>query len=117
MTAATTPDIKEVALRFVRALASRDYATAYAMTGRHFQERTTLKHMQAEFEAILPLDWGPTEPIEVGPTMDQWPTKQESDVGWVYVSIAGDVYSEAVSVVVTEESGELAIRDVEFGRP
>lgn len=37
--------------------------------------------------------------------------------GWVYVSIGGDVYSEAVTVVVTMDDESLRVRDVEFGRP
>jgi hypothetical protein len=43
--------------------------------------------------------------------------KEPSDVGWAYVSVGGDVYSEAVTVVVTLEEGELRGRTVEFGRP
>jgi hypothetical protein len=43
--------------------------------------------------------------------------KEPSDVGWAYVSVGGDVYSEAVTVVVTLEEGELRVRTVEFGRP
>jgi hypothetical protein len=49
--------------------------------------------------------------------MTSWPSKQPSDIGWAYVSIGGDVYSEAVTVVVTSEQGEAKIREVEFGRP
>jgi hypothetical protein len=39
------------------------------------------------------------------------------DVAWTYVSIGGDVYSEAVIVVVTVEADALKVRTVEFGRP
>jgi hypothetical protein len=49
--------------------------------------------------------------------MESWPGKEPSDVGWVYVGIGGDVYSEAVTVVVTLEDGELKVRTVEYGRP
>ena len=60
------------------------------------------------------LGWGL---LEVGQTMEAWPDKQPHDVGWAYVSIGGDVYSEAVTVVVARENGRLVIRQVEFGRP
>ena len=33
------------------------------------------------------------------------------------MSVGGDVYSEAVTVVVTREEGGLKVRAVEFGRP
>jgi putative lipase involved disintegration of autophagic bodies len=56
-------------------------------------------------------------PVEVGVTMETWPDKQPSDVGWAYVSIGGEVYSEAVIVVVALESDTLRIRTVEVGRP
>jgi hypothetical protein len=49
--------------------------------------------------------------------MTSWPGKQPADLGWAFVSIGGDVYSEAVIVVVTSENGEARIREVEFGRP
>jgi hypothetical protein len=49
--------------------------------------------------------------------MEDWPGREPSDVGWAYVSVGGDEYSEAVTVVVTLEEGELRVRTVEFGRP
>jgi hypothetical protein len=49
--------------------------------------------------------------------MTSWPDKQPADLGWAYVSIGGDVYSEAVTVVVTSEEGTPRVRAVEFGRP
>jgi hypothetical protein len=73
--------------------------------------------MQAAFEAIVPTDWGPIGPIETGETLANWPGRQPSDLGWVYVSLGGDVYSEAVIAVVTMEDGEPRIREAEFGRP
>jgi hypothetical protein len=33
------------------------------------------------------------------------------------VSIGGNTYSEAITVVVTSENGQQRIREVEFGRP
>jgi hypothetical protein len=106
-----------VAFAFAKALASRDYRTAYAMTASEYQRRVTLDEMRAAFEAIVPVDWGAVGSIDVGHTMDDWPGKQASDVGWAYVSIGGDAYSEAITVVVTAEDGSLKVRDVEFGRP
>ena len=100
-----------------RALASRDYPAAYAMTSGEYQRRTTMADMQAGFEAIVPTDSPIAVSVEVGLTMETWPHKQPSDVGWVYVSVGGDVYSEAVIVIVALEAETLRIRAVEFGRP
>jgi len=49
--------------------------------------------------------------------MDSWPDKQPGDLEWVYVAIANDTYSEAVTVVVAQENDELVIRSLEWGRP
>ena len=73
--------------------------------------------MRDAFEAIVPADSGPAAVVEAGHTMTDWPGKEAADAGWVYVSIGGDVYSEAITVVVASEDGTLKVRDVEFGRP
>jgi hypothetical protein len=104
-------------LDFARALVNRDYASAYAMTSRGYQQRVPLETMREAFEAVVPSDFGDVTAVEIVQTMDDWPDKQPSDAGWAYVSIGGDVYSEALTVVVTLEDGSLKVRDVEFGRP
>jgi hypothetical protein len=108
---------QQIALEFTKALAAREYPKAYAMTSQEYRKRTTAEQLRTAFENIVPIDWGQIGPIEVGQTMTSWPGKRPEDVGWAYVSIGGDVYSEAITVVVTSESGESKIREVEFGRP
>ncbi len=49
--------------------------------------------------------------------MVEWPAKESSDIAWVYVILGGDVYSEALTLIVTDENGSIKIRDIEFGRP
>lgn len=117
MPSAHVPDYSSVGLKFASALAGRDYPTAYAMTSSDYQRNTTLDQMRTAFEAIVPTDWRTVGPVEVGHTMETWPARQPSDVGWVYISIGGDVYSEAVTVIVMEEADTLRVRTVEFGRP
>lgn len=116
MTASTVDDIGR-ALEFATALTKREYAAAYAMTSRDYQRRVSLGAMQAAFEAIVPEEFGPPMSVEVGLTMESWPDKQSGDAGWVYLSIGGDIYSEAITVVVTLDDASLKIRHVEFGRP
>jgi hypothetical protein len=110
-------DSEQTALAFSKALVARDYSVAHAMTSRTYRDRMSLEQVQSAFETIIPTDWGTVEPIEVAQTLRDWPSKEDSDLGWVYVSLGGDVYSEAVVVVVTLEDGEPRVRDVEFGRP
>lgn len=87
------------------------------MMSHGYRQNRTVDELRIGFETIVPRDWGAIGPIELGQTMTSWPAKQPSDVGWAYVSIGGEVYSEAVIVVVTSENGEVRIREVEFGRP
>ena len=112
-----TSDYRAIALEFAKSLAERQYTKAYEMTTKEYRMRTSVEQLQTTFESIVPADWGPMGPIEVGQTMTPWPGKQPADLGWAYVSIGGDVYSEAVTVVVASEQGEAKIREVEFGRP
>ena len=56
-------------------------------------------------------------PVEVGQTMEYRPGRQPLDIGWPYVSIGGEVYSEASTIVVTSENGEAKILEIEYGRP
>jgi hypothetical protein len=117
MSSTRVPDYSSVGLKFASALASRDYPAAYAMTSGDYQRSATLDEMRAAFEAIVPTDSRTVGPLQVGHTLETWPAKQPSDVGWVYISIGGDVYSEALTVVVMQEADTLKVRTVQFGRP
>jgi len=117
MSSGNTSDYQQVALEFAKSLAAREYPKAYAMTSQEYHKRNTVDQLRAGFEGIVPIDWGAMGPIEVGQTMTNWPGKQPSDLGWAYVSIGGNVYSEAIVVVVASENGEARVREVEFGRP
>jgi hypothetical protein len=49
--------------------------------------------------------------------LDYWPARQLGDVGWAYVAISGDGFSEAVTVTVADMGGRMMIRELEWGRP
>jgi len=113
----TSEACREVALSFTQHLADRAYDEAYAMTSQEYRSAVTLAQMKEDFESIVPLDWGDADPIEAVQTMETWPNKRDSDLLWVYVSIGGDVYSEALVAVVSSEGEEPRISSAEFGRP
>lgn len=54
---------------------------------------------------------------EVITDMEAWPDKKEDDIGWAYVALSGDSFSEAVAVIVKQEDNRLVIRSLEWGRP
>lgn len=113
--------LKNYAQEFAKALAAREYSRAYSMVSKEFIKESTQNQMKSDFESIVPLDWvfwGPDgEPVKAADPILDWPDKQSSDVGIVYVSIGGQMYSEAVTVTVESVEGLLKIRDVEYGRP
>ncbi len=108
---------QETALAFTKALAARDYPAAYALTGREYQNGTSLQAMQEAFERVVPRDWKTVGPVQVGETMSDWPGKTSVEVGWVYLTIGGDAYSEGVTVTVGRAVDGLRVRTVTFGRP
>ena len=110
-------EYQAVALAFVKALAARDYPAAYALTSSSYRKTHTTEAMQAAFERVVSTDWKSIGPVVVGETMTDWPDKQAGDAGWVYVTVGGDVYSEAVTVVIMREDADLRVRSAEFGRP
>jgi hypothetical protein len=62
-----------------------------------------------EFEAIVPLDWGEIDPIE---------REENPALPFVYITLGGDVYSEAIIVhSFVTENGQIKIAGFELGRP
>jgi hypothetical protein len=111
------PQAERVALEFVKALVDREFFTAYRLASSELRESMGVQDLRDGFEAVVPPDWGPAGPLEIGRTMHDWADRRLGDIVWVYVSIPGDVYSEAVTFVVTLEDEKLLVRSLEFGRP
>ena len=108
---------KDTALKFSNLMSSRNYSDAYEMTSKKFKNDFSLTELQENFEDMIPSDWGEVSPIEVGESMTEWPAKEPSDIAWVYVILGGDVYSEALILILTDEDDSIKIRNIEFGRP
>lgn len=110
-------DAKDTALKFSNLMSSRNYSDAYEMTSKKFKDNFSATEMQENFEDMISSDWGEVSPIEVGETMMEWPTKESSDIAWVYVILGGEVYSEALTLILAGEEDSIKIREIEFGRP
>jgi hypothetical protein len=111
-----TPSAK-LALEFAKAMASGDTARAYAMLSPELQSALSPEKLAAQYREMVGDGSGAPTTIQVMSTMDAWPDKQGSDVEWVYVAIANDAYSEAVTVVVSQAKSGHVIRSIEWGRP
>jgi len=111
-----TPETK-LAVEFAEAVASGDYARAHAFLASSLRSTLSAAQLKSDFTNMTSYGSGVPTTIATTVTMDSWPDKQSGDVKWVYVSIANDTYSEAVTVVVADEGGKSVIRSVEWGRP
>ena len=100
-------DVKLTAEQFAKHLVAHDYAAANAMLV------TPAPDLQKQYETMVE-SIGKVTGTQVMNTMTAWPDKQPTDTGWAYVSINGELGSEAVTVVVTRDK---KIRTVEWGRP
>ena len=112
-----TPDFRPAALAFTQALTARDFAKAHAMMTAEARRTVSPASLRTQFERMIPKEFGPIGAVEVGKTMTSWPDRQAADLGWAYVSIGGNAYSEAVIVIVALEDGAPRVRLAEFGRP
>lgn len=103
----SVPEAITLTQGFGNCLAQGDYDTAQAL--------------QPTVEAMIADDSGPIPRAIVMTdcllTEWQYPARASGDVVWPYVSLEEEDRLEAVSVVVAEQAGKLAIRWLEWGRP
>ena len=104
---------------FAQAVVNGEFAAAHALLSDSLRQQMRPQDLESSYYAMIEYGEGPPNLIEVIQVdeMHGWPSRQDGDVGWAYVAICGDGYSEAVSVVVAEEAGREVIRMVEWGRP
>jgi hypothetical protein len=107
----------KLALEFANAIAHGDKVRAHGFLSSRLQAALTPEKLAAEYKDMVAYGSGAPTTIEVMTTMTSWPDKEPGDIEWVYVAIANDTYSEAVTVVVSQEPSRLAIRSIEWGRP
>jgi hypothetical protein len=116
MDAGQTPHGK-VAAAFASALVAGDFAGAHQMLSDGAKAEWTPAALESAYTKMIEYFEGPASFVQVTVVMSDWPGKIPSDIGWAYAAIAGDIASEAVTVVVTDENGRHVIRSIEWGRP
>lgn len=100
---------KATALLFAQKLVARDYRAALELCSEEIKFGLNEGSLGEEFEAIVPLDWGKVDSIRL----------EENDAfPFVYITLGGDVFSEAIIVhSFGTENGQAKIARFEFGRP
>jgi hypothetical protein len=110
----------EVGVEFATALVNGDFARAHGLLAPELRAQLTPDGLRERLYRMF-RGYSDGEPREVWFDeefqMDDWPDKRTDDVGWAYVSITGDNFVEAVTVIVAKVDGGLFIRNIEWGRP
>lgn len=103
--------------RFARALSLGQFDVAHSLLTEG--EKAQLSEASLKKEYLGMIDYGhcAANHVEVMQAHTSWSQKKEGDIGWAYVAIAGDNFSEAVAVVVTRTPVGIGIRSIEWGRP
>lgn len=104
-------------LRFAQAISSGDFAAASKMLTPALQTAYSSKVLSERYVEMIGAESGSPDLVEIVTTMTEWPGKLRGDVGWVYVAIAGHMYSEAVTCIVVGGPNDFRIRSIEWGRP
>ena len=113
------PDYIQFAKQFGDLIAKEEYVAARRFLTREAQGDWSAQEMQRRSESMREYAPGPFTNVQVMEeyVLEDWPAKRDGDVASIYISLEGDQFCEGVAVIVTEQDGELRIRDQEWGRP
>ena len=104
-------------IQFAEALVGGRYAEAQSLLTSELQKQYSPESLAAQYGEMVSYGDGPATVDGQNAFMDKWPDKQAKDIGWSYISISGEGYGEALTVIVTDENGVPKIRDIEWGSP
>src|SRR2546423_7831715 len=109
----------QLAQEFGGLIAKEDYAAAHALLTKEAKAVWPPHEMKRRSERMRSYHSGPFTSFQVMEEfiLQDWPAMEDGDVASIYVSLEGDSFCEAVTVIVTEQEGALRIRDLEWGRP
>jgi len=109
----------QLAQRFGDLIAREDYESAHKLLTKEAQRIHTVQDMKRCSEGMRKYAPGPFRNFLVMEEfmLEEWPAKQDGDVASIYISLEGENFCEAVSVIVTQEDGDLRLRDLQWGRP
>jgi serine protease inhibitor len=105
------------ALAFAHALTDGGFAATHNQLSASLKSSLSAEKLKKNYEEMIGAYDSPPSLVDLTTTMDVWPGKQENDIGWAYVRIAGKDGAEAVTVVIANENGSPVVRSLEWGRP
>ena len=108
---------EQLALEFAKALVNGEFELAYSLLAESLKAEYSPASLQQTYQNMISYFLTPPDEVRVEAFMDDWQSKQTSDIGWAYVSILSDGEAEAVTVIVCQEQEHYAIRSIEWFRP
>lgn len=107
----------EFAATFARAIQSGESEAAHEMLSRDLSARLSAAELVSQFELLADDMGGVTGIGQPMVILQEWPDMSATDRAMVYVPLEGDVFSEAVTVTISEVDDGLCISSIEWGRP
>lgn len=105
------------ATAFVKAIVDGNTRRAHAMLSDEMRAITNTADIADEYDVMVD-DMGGVNSIgKAQEILSDWPGKAQNEIAIVYVPLQGDTYSEAITVTLAQIDGELAISNIEWGRP
>ncbi len=109
------------AQQFGEALVQADYNTAYAYLSPNLQQAYSTQSLQQTVETMIAYGSGPIlraiAMTDCLLTEWQYPPMEPQDVLWLYISLEGQDFMEAVAVIVRQQEEKFTLRWLEWGRP
>ena len=109
--------VSEFAAKFVQAIASEEAGSAREMLSEALQRATAAENLLEQYSLLADDMGGVTGIGEPMVILEEWPDMSVDDRAMVYVPLEGDVFSEAITVTVSEVHDRLCISKIEWGRP
>ncbi len=109
----------KLAAQFASLIIDQDYVSAWSMLTHAARSTQSPESIQAAVEAMISYASGPILAAQIveSATVEAWPGKKPEDLAVVYVALTGAGFSEAVTLTLTREAGNILIRDLTWGRP
>ena len=113
----TLSEHENLALKFANALVKGEFEVAHSMLSSTLREKMSIEDLSCDYEEMIEYGTGPVTETIATLEMQDYPDRQNNDLGWAYISMSGEDFSEAVAVTVCEEDNSKKIRELEWGRP
>ncbi len=110
-------DELEFSARFAQAIVDGDSKAAHMMLSDDLGAAIAATDLSSQFESLAEDMGGVTAIGTPMVILQEWPDMSANDRAIVYVPLEGDVFSEAITVTISQFDDALRISKIEWGRP